>query len=153
MKKMSNKLDERQEQALLRIEHVGCWLAFGGLFLALIVQMAIYRFDWKALAGEWIVFLILSVYLTIACIKAGIWDRRLQPNGKTNLIVSLVAALVFGGAVFAAAWIKYPEKAAASATAGVITAVFAFVGCFSILSLMAFLYKRRRKALEAEPEA
>lgn len=97
-------------------------------------------------------FLILSVYLTIACMKVGIWDRRLQLNGKTNLIVSLVAALVFGGAVFAAAWIRYPEKAAASATAGVIIAAFVFVGCFSILSLMALLYRRRRKALETEPE-
>ena len=37
---MNSNLDERQEQALLKIEHNCCWLAFWGLLTALFVQHA-----------------------------------------------------------------------------------------------------------------
>ena len=34
-----NNLDEMQEQALLKIEHNGCWLAFWGLLAVMAIQM------------------------------------------------------------------------------------------------------------------
>lgn len=39
MKKMKNNLDERQELELLRIEHNGCWLAFLGLLIVMLIQL------------------------------------------------------------------------------------------------------------------
>ena len=39
MKQWKNNLDERQEQALEKIEGKGCWLAFWGLLIALMVQV------------------------------------------------------------------------------------------------------------------
>ena len=90
-----NNLDERQEQKLLQIEHNGCWMAFWMLLASLFVQEMIFGIgEWKYVAGEWIVFMCLALYLCISCIKNGIWDRRLAPDGKTNFFASIVAAAV-----------------------------------------------------------
>ena len=91
-----NRLDERQEQALLRIEHNGFWLAFWGLVLGIIVQTFIFSSDMKTVIGELALLMLLSIYTAIACIKNGIWDRRLKADPKTNLIVSLIAGLTTG---------------------------------------------------------
>ena len=88
MKKNKSNLDERQELKLLKIEHNGCWFAFWGLLAVMLVQLLLGNNDAKNLAGEWIVFMSLCVYLLTACIKNGIWDRRLKPTLKTNTIAS-----------------------------------------------------------------
>ena len=36
---MKNRLDEMQEQKLLKIEHNGCWLAFYGLAAVIMIQL------------------------------------------------------------------------------------------------------------------
>lgn len=143
-----NNLDERQEQKLLQIEHNGCWLAFWGLLIAMAVQMVI-DVDIRTLAGEWIVFMILALYITVACIRNGIWDRRLKADRKTNLAVSIVAAIA-AGAVFAV--ISYANfKAAAAAIATfVIVAIFVFISCFIALSISAKAYKDRLAKMESE---
>ena len=96
MKKKSN-LDEMQELELLKIEHNGCWLAFWGLLIAMIIQSIAYgKMDFRTLAGEWIVFMMLALYLAFACVRKGIWDRKLAMNTKTNLITSAIAGIVMG---------------------------------------------------------
>ena len=81
MKKTENKLDEMQEQRLLHIERNGCWFAFWALLISIFVQMFIFGpGNFKEIAGEWIVFMILAIYLSAACLKNGIWDRRLKPD-------------------------------------------------------------------------
>ena len=89
--KKSN-LDEMQEQALLRIEHTGCCLVFWGLLAAMAVQ-GVMGAGIRELAGEWIVFMVLALYLVIGCLHHGIWDPKLKPNAKTNFIVSLLAGM------------------------------------------------------------
>ena len=54
-----NKLDEMQEQALLKIEHNGCWFAFWGL-LVMMAAEALLGFGVKTMAGEWIIFMALA---------------------------------------------------------------------------------------------
>ena len=76
--KKSN-LDEMQEQELLKIEHKGCWLAFWGLLAAMAIQMVM-RVPGRQVLGEWIVFMVLCLYLCIACLRKGIWDRHLKAN-------------------------------------------------------------------------
>ena len=90
--KKSN-LDEMQEQELLKIEHNAYWFCFVGLLVAIGAQ-TILSDDWKVVAGEWIVFMLANLYVLIGCMRAGIWDRRLRSDAKTNLVVSLVAGLV-----------------------------------------------------------
>ena len=96
IRKMKSNLDERQELKLLKIEHNGCWIAFWGLLIVMALQMIVGNDSIKNLAGEWAVFMSLAFYLLVACIRNGIWDRRLKPNFKTNVIVSSIAAVLTG---------------------------------------------------------
>src|SRR3712207_7310302 len=54
-----NKLDEMQEQKLLKIEHNGMWIAFWGLLAAILFQTI---FEKGNFTGEWIVFMVMSLY-------------------------------------------------------------------------------------------
>ena len=145
-----NNLDEMQEQKLLKIEQNAYWLCFTGLLVAIAVQM-ILSADWRLVAGEWIVFMLANVYVMIACVRAGIWDRRLKMDVKTNLLVSLTAALLFGALTFAASLVRYHKPQGSLAGAG-ISAVCCFVLCFAALQLSAHAVKKRQEALNAEPE-
>lgn len=128
--KKSN-LDEMQEQALLRIEHTGCWLAFWGLLAAMAIQ-GILGAGIRELAGEWIVFMGLCLYLLVSCLRCGIWDRTLKANRKTNLIVSLIAGAAVG--VFdAVLFLRYDMQWPDLALIAVIPAVITFVLCFAAL--------------------
>ena len=149
--KKSN-LDERQEQKLLQIESKGCWLAFWGLLAAMVVQLVVYGFHMAYMAGEWIVYMILALYIAFACLKNGIWDRRLKANLKTNLVVSLVAALGLGVVNFFAVWGKYPDKPAGATAAVIISAICAFVVCFIIITIFAKSYRKKQAELEREDE-
>ena len=147
MKRKSN-LDEMQEQELLRIEHNGCWLAFWGLIIAMIIQsFAFGSMDFRALSGEWIVFMLLALYLAFACVRRGIWDRKLAMNTKTNLIISAVAGIATG--IFNAIMVFKPMD---TAIAAVIAAVISFVICFVILTVLMKQTQKRKAAMEAEPE-
>lgn len=145
--KKSN-LDEMQEQALLRIEHTGCCLVFWGLLAAMAVQ-SIMGAGIRELAGEWIVFMGLCLYMVISCLRHGIWDRKLKANGKTNFLVSLLAGIAVG--VFSAAVaFRYTRNALNLVLFGVIPAVCTFVLCFAALTVCAALYKKRREKLDQE---
>ena len=68
MRKMKNRLDERQEQKLLQIEHNGCWFAFWALLLSLFIQQMIFGIgEWKYVAAFW-TFVIMAVLLFICSI-------------------------------------------------------------------------------------
>lgn len=147
----NNNLDEMQEQELLKIEHNGCWLAFWGLLAVMAVQQLIFGVDDpKMIAGEWIVFFVLCLYLAGAYIRRGIWDRRIGMSTKNNLILSAAAALVFG--IFSAAVIfRNYHMPAGTAAAAIITAVITFVLCFAALTIAMKQTEKRRKELEEEP--
>ena len=145
--KKSN-VDEMQEQTLLRIEHNGCWLAFWGLLAAMAVQ-GVMGAGIRELAGEWIVFMGLCLYLLVSCLRCGIWDRKLKANGKTNLLVSLIAGAAVG--VFVAVLLlRYGLEWPDLALIALIPAVCTFVLCFAALTVCMALYKKRREKLDQE---
>ena len=98
-----NKLDEMQEQKLLKIEHNGMWIAFWGLLAAILFQTI---FEKGNFTGEWIVFMVMSLYTLFACIKNGIWDRRLEPNLKTNLLISIIPSAIVGILIGVSSYLK-----------------------------------------------
>lgn len=152
MKLRKSNLDERQEEQLLRIEEKGCWFAFWALLLSMFAQMAVFGVDkFQYIAGEWVVFMCLALYLAVSCMRAGIWDRRLKPNGKTNFLCSLVAAVVFGAVFAVVNYFNFHEWQAALITFFLI-AILLFITIFAALSLSVYLYKKRLKALEEAPE-
>ncbi len=151
IKKNKNNLDERQEQALLRIEHNGCWLAFWGLLAVIALQSVILNFDTRSLAGEYLVFMILALYISVGCLRQGIWDRRLKPDTSSNAAVSLTAAFIAGILNFICTAKRFPDKIPASLAVGFVYAAIAFTVCFAALQLAANLLKKRQASLEKEP--
>lgn len=151
-RKFTSNLDERQEQALLEIEHNGCWFAFWALLVSIFVQQFLYGFDFRYMGGEWIVFMILALYMFAACMKNGIWDRHLKPNGKTNFIVSLIAALAGGLASGLIIGHRFPEEPRFGLMCGAFTAVIVFVLCIVVLAISSAAMRRKTAELEREPE-
>lgn len=109
----------------------------GSLLAAWIVQTMFGAAD-KA-AGEWVVFMIGCIYMVVACLRNGLWDRHLSDKAPANAVYSLVAAvavtLISGfssgywvGAVFA----------------GVFTGIL----CFALLQLCVALTRKRREHLD-----
>ena len=150
--KMKNNLDEMQEQELLKIEHNGCWLAFWGLLAAIVVQLFVFGAEnFRYLAGEWVVFMALAVYLGEACLRNGIWDRRLKADRKTNLTISLIAGAAAGLIFAAVSLVRYHSVPGAIASFALL---FVFVGicCFLALSLTAREYRKKLAQLENDGE-
>ena len=149
MKKMKSNLDERQELKLLKIEHNGCWLAFWGLLIVMAIQMIVGNDSIKNLAGEWVVFMSLTLYLSIDCIRNGIWDRKLKPNLKTNIIVSSIAAVLAGIIWFGVSYRNY-HKLIGSIATGIIMFVQVEILCLLALMISSKIYKRRVQKLEED---
>lgn len=155
MKKIcKNNLDEMKEQELLHIEKNGCWLAFWGLFIAQAVQFAMSSTKGgepvlRELAGEWIIFMVLALYLLTACLRKGIWDRRLKHNMTTNLVVSLIAGAVSGIIFAIRSYYDYAKPAGAAAT-GIVMFLAIFFCCMVGLSVTSLIYKKRCEKMEAD---
>ena len=150
MKNKKNNLDERQEQIMLQIEHVGCWIAYWGLLISILVQEIVYRGDFHYVVGEWIVFMVLCVYVLAGCIRNGLWDRHIKPTMKNNVIASLIAA----GAIFLFTFImiirNFPDKPAGAVAAGLISAAAVFVLCLIALSAAKRATEKKQEELEKE---
>lgn len=83
MNKKTRKLDEFQEQKLLKIEHNGMWFAFWALLASILIQLIISESSeiyLRSIAPEWLIFMCLCIYLGGACLKNGIWSTRTEPN-------------------------------------------------------------------------
>lgn len=148
-KKVKSNLDECQELKLLKIEHNGCWIAFWGLLIVLSIQMIVGNDSIKNLAGEWAVFMSLALYLLIACMRNGIWDRKLKPNLKTNIIVSGIAAVLAGIIWFSVSYRNY-HKLIGSIATGIIMFVQVEILCLLTLMISSKIYKRRVQKLEED---
>ena len=147
-----NKLDEMQELKLLKLESRGFWLAFFGLFAAILIQIALYgpEFSERAM-GEFIVFLSMGIYLVGGCLKNGIWDRHLQASPAVNIGASFLAAALTG--LFNAI-MSYRDYHSVGGAVAVFLVYFFMTGIILSVTLCVCtaLYQRRRKQLEAETE-
>lgn len=150
MKKKSD-LDEMQEQKLLEIEHNGCWIAFWGLAVAMVIQMILGDNSVKQIIGESCVLMIMSLYIVVACIKNGIWARNLKANNKTNIMESLIAGAVLGLIFFATSYINY-HKLTGSIVTFICIMISTTILCFIALTFSASLYKRQKRKIEDEPD-
>lgn len=151
IKKNKNNLDEMQEKKLLQIEHNAFWIAFWGLFAAIYIQIAIGNGGFERLGGEIVMMLILSVYLVVSCVKNGIWDRKLKPNFKTNIVISVITGLVVGVFWFFLTYHKY-HKIEGSLATGVFMFVVICVLTIVVLSVVTAVYQQRKKKLEDESD-
>ncbi len=150
-KRNQSNLDEMQELKLLKIEEMGYQLAFWGLIAAIMIQIAMGNGDFPSIAGECLILMCVSVYMVTACVKNGIWERRLKPNAKTNALFSMG-----GGAVVGLVWginsYRNYHKPAGSAALFVLMFLVVSALCFGLLSLVSSAYKKRSAQLEQEDQ-
>ena len=115
------------------------------------IQMFLGNGSPKNLAGEWIVFMCLAIYLSAACMKNGIWDRKLKPNFKTNVIASVIAGTALGVIWFVISYQNYHNF-----IGSIMTGVFMFVCtgglCLAALVVSSLIYKKRVEKLEKVDE-
>ncbi len=152
MKNTKSNLDERQEQVLLKIEHNSFWLAFWLLVAGMIIQEIVFKADIKTFGGECIILFITCIYMAIACMRNGIWDRKLQPKTSTNLIVSLIAGGALGIVNFFVINRTFTDNIGGAIAAGVMIGVFTFILCFILLGLSARAVRKKNEELDREPE-
>ncbi len=149
-KEKKSNLDERQEQIMLQIEHVGCWIAYWGLLISILVQEIVYHGDFRYVLGEWIVFLVLCVYVLAGCIRNGLWDRHIKPTMKNNVIASLIAAGVIFLFTFIMIIRNFPDKPVGAVAAGLFSAAAVFVLCLIALSAAKRATEKKQEELEKE---
>ncbi len=151
--KRKNNLDEMQEQKLLHIESRGYWLSFWLLAASLVIQLVCYGpgTDWRFMIAEWSIFMIIALYVAVACMKAGIWDRKLKPTLGNNLLMSFCGGAVMGIAQFVISYRNY-HKPVGSVAAGIFSGLMVMILCFSALTISSVIYKKRQEKLEKESE-
>ncbi len=154
--KSKNNLDERQEQKLLQIESKGFWLTYWLLLIVLAVETVteftdIISIEIPSFAGEWIVFMVACVYITINCIKNNIWSRSAKPKTSTNLIISLESGVLVGGILGVVSYLNY-GKIIGSICVFVFMALLAGGLCFAALSISAAAYKKKLQKEEAKTD-
>ena len=91
-----NQLDEMQERTMLTIESRGFWLVWS-LLLVVLLGEGLLGFTMREMAGTWAVFMIGCVYIVAACLRAGLWSRRIKNTTGTNVLAQPCAgAAVIG---------------------------------------------------------
>ena len=143
-------LDEMQEQKLLHIEKNSFWFLYGMLFLAIIIQISMGG-HLRESGAEMICFMAVSVFMVVSCLRAGIWDRHLRADCKTNLKVSCISAFT----VALCSFLGIPRRNLSTKMfIGVTTLCVAvtFVVTFAVLGICSHFYQKKREALENEEE-
>ncbi len=150
MKKWKNNLDEMQEQKLMKLEHNTCWLGYWLLVIAILVQL-ILTGSVESIKGELVVLVILCLYLVIGCLRLGIWDRHMEANWKTNLLVSPIPGVIVGvvGVITSIRNFGY-YGFWTSALIFAMPFFFTTVLTFALLSLSTAIYHKRKEKLEEE---
>lgn len=146
MIKFKNNIDEMQEQKLLKIERNGCWLAYWGLVVAIIIQTVL-GYSFQDLMGEQIVFMCLAIYIFVDCIRNGIEGRTVLLNAKGNILISGIGAVCMGILYFVISYIRY-EKLAGSIATAIIMFLSTFLLLYVALAITTALLKNRVKKIE-----
>ena len=143
-----DNLDEMQKQTLLKIESRGFGALWVLLLAALIIE-SLLGFTPREMAAEFFIFMLGCAYSLISYLRAGIWDRHLKANTKTNAAVAVVG----GAAIFVWGLIKFAEFGIGVAVLlAVFMAACTWVLCFATLQLSMKAYKKRHAELENPKE-
>lgn len=153
--RLKKLLDERQEMELLKLESIGYWMLFCGVCATIIISSVTNR---SSLA---IVF--LSIYFVITCaitlfleIRRGLWDRHIRPTLRSNLLLSLIAAVI--STLIMSVTIsnnmksvgKDPYTSSSFYIALAFSAGFIFLLCLAVLTILSKMSISKFKKLEKE---
>lgn len=140
-------LDEMQEQKLLKIEGQGAWLVFWCLFSVITIQFCLGT-TLRELAGELLSFIPLAIYITVACIKNGIWTRNTRPTTKTNAVLSFIPMAVIDAVFLLRSYINTALISKDAITTTIIFMFVVYIGCFLLLEVASKAYANKRNRLD-----
>jgi len=141
-----------QQGKLFKIEEAGVWLAFWGLLAAILVQLVL-GMTFGQVIGEVCVFAALSVYLSFASLKNGLWAKSMAASRKANALFSLVPAAAVGVLSAVKAFvISHNEPRAALLLQLAATVVVVYAGCFAALEATRLIWRKKRDALDDTEE-
>ena len=146
----TGKLDEMQNQKLLKLEEYGFWIMFWALLISIFVQLFAGA-GIRQIIGEFIVLLVGSVYLSITTLRNGLWTRTATPSRKGNALTSVIPAVLLGVINV----IQLAQNNGITAKALLLTAaimIAAYAACFMILELFRAFYNKRRAELDDTDE-
>lgn len=142
------KLDEMQEKKLLKLEEIGFWMIFWLLFAAIIVQIVVDG-NFKSVIGEIIVLLIASVYIAFSSLKNGLWSKSQPPTLKTNILTSLIPAILLGVFQVVRAFVILNKSVTADLLLKIAAVmVVAYLVCLALLEVFRLIYKNQRNKLD-----
>lgn len=154
LKGKKNRLDERQESRLQKLEARCFWGIYVFLVVILLAERAL-GFTARETAGELAAVILASLLAIGGSIYQGIWDRYLRADIGTNLRVSLVASIASGVLCTVVLAVRLEGKSVPlSRLWGVFPISFSitFGVCMAALTVCAFLYKKRIAKLEEQAD-
>ena len=101
--------------------------------------------------GEWIVFMVVSVFALIGWTRKGVWSyqSRKVPGVRCYLGYSLIAGVV-GAILGYCGGLRWTEDVPALLASAMVTAISAFGLAFIIFLIVGNIAKKREKKLELE---
>ena len=135
---------------MLTIESRGFWLVWS-LLLAVLLGEGMLGFTMREMAGTWAVFMIGCVYIIAACLRAGLWSRRIKNAAGTNVLFSLACAAVIGVFIFVR-MSAFDVPLAIHLACAAIAAGFTFALALAALLLCGAAYNKRHEELEKEAD-
>ena len=130
---------EPKRTKLEQIEHVGCWFVFCALMVAMIMQAG-RGAPFVQFAGEWAIFLVLSVGMFIGCIQSGVWKTGNKTDTKSKLAISMIGGLAVIAFVFGMIWRNVEadkEMLGFAFLFALIAGVVLAAVCFAVLTIAA----------------
>mgnify|MGYP004470017823 FL=1 len=144
------KLDERQEQKLLKIEHYGFWLLFGLIFIDVLLMPFLTKLSSMALTAG--IFLVVCFFMIIACAWNGIFDRHFKMGWKTTLGTALATGIVMTVIISIQNHLLYNSDWFHVLMAGIFTGIFTGLLTGIIMLILTASTKKRQRTLEQEPK-
>ena len=91
----SNVLDERERQALGKIEHLALSATQALLCAAIVIQLLMGA-DFRQIAGECIIVILVGIGMIGGYVYYGIWDTDAAPSRRGNIRYALISGVCVG---------------------------------------------------------
>lgn len=148
MKNARSQLDEMLEQKMLRIERYGFWIAYWGLVICMLAQLAFLDgAGLSSIKGELVLFVTLSIYMLVSYLHHGLWGRTSSPEAKHTVRLSFCIGLSISVLRFMIHSIR-GELTSRTLAFDVLLGVSGMIICFLVVNFLGFLCRRKQEKLE-----
>lgn len=149
MKLFKKKMDERERMEMYRIEHYGFWILYAGVAISLIGRSMFLGESILEHMWEWIVFMVVSLWMLFADFRRGNYDSFTRPGWRSYLFYSGVFSVIFTMISLAASVYKgWIDSVRDAWIAGLVEFVFLFVLLYVTVGAFGELTRRRQRKLE-----